>query len=1522
MKAISEGNGFFQRLAVTLTRAIIVAGCFFWAASTFAQTLSVQSDATQPTQPDSIVQLTADAQGLPLLSPDAVPASGTFWLVMPGINGGVTAPMPCPPKDTSLPIYQIANGQFLVDATGGQVAVSPGFAGRRIAATTVADALEQEASSVVNLITRIQTSEADQQTRATMQAMGMDVPSPGDGGTNSFTPDGASYTAPVYGTNLWIAGWNVVSGNVTGTASNTLADVWYEILTNTDLTTPNWGSSGLFVLGSETTNWTQLPAMSVNLMNNCFFRLRSWIDSANIGIPDWWQLLYFGYVGIDPNAPDPAGDGYTNLQKYQMGLNPNIFTPPAISTFAAVLSTNGTNVILSWSPAFGKVQNYALGRYTFDWNTYQYDFTSVGPASGNTNSFVDVGAITNGNPNATYYQIQADYTNGSTPVTYAYWIQSSAPAPSGVTVNYNANNNTATVNWQPSPGNVTGYTILRQNSTGAGFSPIATVPTTPTSFVDNSYPGGFDVEYEVEADYAQGNSSPSDPANPRTNPAYTVPASIVRGPQGALYLVVAGIPQNVTTFRVYRTDSQASYYPISSFSDWWGGLYSTYTWATPQLFSSGAANGYFDVPATNFINGIYQLTTAQAPPFGTYSFQVQALASDGLSGAKVSTGYATGDQSRADYNVPFYDGRAQIAQNINFLFRESETNTPFSMGAVGWPFYEYSYSAHSNYVFAGFHYCNNNNGSPLVLSEFQPFEENNYYKNFCFASANVDSGGNLDTGVGCPAGYWAGSWIFPYFTVTENPPTTYFFDSYGYVSGASQPSFSPVLDNTTAQWLVLGGGVLSYYGTNYFIPNQNNCFGLPLVSIKWPGTATPPQFPTMSPGNYGANVSGSWFFQMGLPTLVSNSYYFARHNIDPLPGEPNFTVTNTTPVLFTSVGQPFTITAWAKQSLQNGNSGTFAYAEQYFDKAYLADQNGNVTTNQTGILSEYGEFFPTAPGKVFLKTKADGALGTVGQCAVNVIGLVLDKNHDGKMDGSFNGQDATSQASPMVWWINDDYDYSGASWDLGHDVQPSWYYNDGYQQKIDSQRDLEDYARLWICGMPALTNGNYQVTLSWANVSSGNPTINLFDTVETNGGIGYLTNLDTATAEAYNYSVWGECRRAIATISPSQSFTFPASHFTNTGNKYFLFDGAIATGAGELLLTVTDNNNNTIAQTGAWLDLHEVRDFYERATITNNISSSAISNWTSGIEMVQQATASALGSDTNLIVLVHGFNVGYDDWLLEGDTVFKRLYWAGYRGKFMAIKWPCEPVTLWTGISENTSIFNNSEIKSYKAGTALKNYLSQLRSRFPNYQLNVLAHSQGNAIMGEAIEQGAPFDTYILTQGAMPASSYDVNAATYSVLTAAEALVPTPEWQPMGYHGVYTNMTGNIVSYFNPQDSVLNIWNADQAAGKPNGYANHVITPLAPYYSYDGANGWWNGILGGLFSSYQVTDPQESRAMISRSRTQPVGRQDTSGVINQTIDLHAQFGFTTGTSEHSAEWTRPIQTCLPYYVQILNTIKP
>jgi hypothetical protein len=299
--------------------------------------------------------------------------------------------------------------------------------------------------------------------------------------------------------------------------------------------------------------------------------------------------------------------------------------------------------------------------------------------------------------------------------------------------------------------------------------------------------------------------------------------------------------------------------------------------------------------------------------------------------------------------------------------------------------------------------------------------------------------------------------------------------------------------------------------------------------------------------------------------------------------------------------------------------------------------------------------------------------------------------------------------------------------------------------------------------------------------------------------------------------------------------------------------------------------------------------------------------------MVQNQTVFNSGEDSNIIVFVHGINVGDWDWLDDSDTIFKRLYWAGYQGKFATVKWPCDFLTPPQPFV--ISVFNESELKAYKASTALKTYLSGLRTRFPNDRLNLLVHSQGNAVVSEAIEQGASFDTYILTQGALPANCYDVNATNDPAITEYDTGSNiTPEWQPMGYHGVYTNMTGHIVNFYNPQDLVLNYWIFDQEHIKPS-----------PNYFYDGTS-CWNDSLG---FNILVTDPQESRSMISRSRTDPIGRQGpasgqtSQGVVGSAIDLNAQFGFNGDTTdEHSAQWTRPIQTSRPYYIQVLNSINP
>jgi hypothetical protein len=65
-------------------------------------------------------------------------------------------------------------------------------------------------------------------------------------------------------------------------------------------------------------------------------------DSNNDGLPDAWQIQYFGSANSPSAAPNamPAGDGVPNWMKYLLGLNPTL---PGISV------TNGLSVGVVWA---------------------------------------------------------------------------------------------------------------------------------------------------------------------------------------------------------------------------------------------------------------------------------------------------------------------------------------------------------------------------------------------------------------------------------------------------------------------------------------------------------------------------------------------------------------------------------------------------------------------------------------------------------------------------------------------------------------------------------------------------------------------------------------------------------------------------------------------------------------------------------------------------------------------------------------------------------------------------------------------------------------------------------------------------------------------------------------------------------------------------------------------------------------------------------------------------------------------
>jgi len=477
----------------------------------------------QSRPPDSFVQVAAESQGLSQVAPEDLPRGGTYWWVMPN---GCAVPTPFLPRDLNGPVYQITDAQFLVDTTGGQVALNshPFALQRQTTANTVATVIAAHADAVVNLINQIQARDAEQQMRSMAMAMG--IPSFGggfgDGGGGSGSgvlPSGSTFVQD-YGTNLWVAQTTVAAGYLTAIATNTEADIKYEILSRTNLLQTDWQSEG-FIFGSELTNWTRL-SVAQNGRPILFIRLRSWIDSYDIGIPDWWQLKYFDTIGIDPDV-SAAGDGYSNLEKFQMGLNPtNYYNTNGVPNFFGCLDASGTNAFLEWSNAPGPVINYVIQRGIQDTNTGNYVYTQIGLVSSNATFFEDVGAITTANAQENIYNLWAVYPGGSYSATnswtvawYSYDGSYGPPYGPPMPGNFWANADTAGTNvllsWTPAAGDVTNYAILRgsYNPTNYFYNYTLITNVNPTTtnleiFGALTNDSNWTVAYEIEAVYPGG----------------------------------------------------------------------------------------------------------------------------------------------------------------------------------------------------------------------------------------------------------------------------------------------------------------------------------------------------------------------------------------------------------------------------------------------------------------------------------------------------------------------------------------------------------------------------------------------------------------------------------------------------------------------------------------------------------------------------------------------------------------------------------------------------------------------------------------------------------------------------------------------------------------------------------------------------------------------------------------------------------------------------------------------------------
>jgi hypothetical protein len=594
--------------------------------------------------------------------------------------------------------------------------------------------------------------------------------------------------------------------------------------------------------------------------------------------------------------------------------------------------------------------------------------------------------------------------------------------------------------------------------------------------------------------------------------------------------------------------------------------------------------------------------------------------------------------------------------------------------------------------------------------------------------------------------------------------------------------------------------------------------------------------------------------------------------------------------------------------------------------------------------------------------------------------LAVDGNRDGTitLSGS-GGSDQTTEDKPYRFWVNDNQDSSsenniaavgGVTVTEGEVVPVAT--PDYTDPNIQCKRDLEDWARLWISLkgdatlIKAMVQNGDSVGLQFEAVSSteSTPTIKICEAVETTGSTGYVNNdgsdggedwADQQITGSYDVPIEDPNGNSIIGSSP---FMLPSDFWDDVDDntpKHLIFEGC-SEGEGKLTLVFYDSNGNKIGEGGAvYLDIKNIKRMYVRAKGTpengipspyNSLSSSVTNQRTSWeSDPDGYPFAQPWDETSQAIVFVHGINPpftaaaqSYLEKIDTAETVFKRLWWRGYKGRFAFYEWPAlNPA----GIGSTGFNFNESEYRGWKYGQGLASFV---QNGLPSqYTKNLFAHSQGNTVCGAALSvYGLHVANYALTQAAVPAGCYatGTNINRYPLFLNAEATSHTPDQtNDLGYRGYLNplNVTGIVVNFENYQDfalatgvsyGVASNWEADQLNYKPNTFATvtYAYDSGPPASPYPAGQRCFLRQLYIPWNQRSVTDIQESMGFVARPRSKAVGAEDhgyplTGGSVTKNVDLSvAPYNFSNGEDDHGGQWSRRNQQTWQYYQELLNDL--
>jgi hypothetical protein len=566
--------------------------------------------------------------------------------------------------------------------------------------------------------------------------------------------------------------------------------------------------------------------------------------------------------------------------------------------------------------------------------------------------------------------------------------------------------------------------------------------------------------------------------------------------------------------------------------------------------------------------------------------------------------------------------------------------------------------------------------------------------------------------------------------------------------------------------------------------------------------------------------------------------------------------------------------------------------------------------------------------------------GQNGRYSIVVISaeLMVDGNRDGEMSfdvPAIHDADQTANEKPYRFWVNDDDD--GAAGDPGDHVPArAPDYGDGV---IRSVRDLEDFSRLQVnvAGLEdALESGQIKAAIEWREIS-GNPRIKLYRSISSKTD--YLTD----AAKANSQTIF-PFRDSLGEVAPNVPMFLPEGFWTQSSqisnvpktlpSAWFLFEGS-GQGKGQLIFTLWKDNRKIGETSGVWLDLKNIKAMYQHQVLGGPDPWTAM-QFEPGSDETKQS-----------ITFVHGWRLSPEDTPNVAETMFKRLWWRGFKGRFAAVRWdtyynpndhgwlPYIGQTLDAYLGK----YNDSEHNAWLTGPALKAFIDGLPS---DYSKHLIAHSMGNVVTGAALQSGLSIDGYALLNAALPASAYDEREilkqlpATVTVTGLPIRLWnqqtpdddPDPATRALAYRGRLKSVAGDLVSFYLPDDYATSFaWELNNALTKPPGGS---LTGRF-LYKRDSASGQKlikgmdDPSTGDVIIDYYIVDPNEAEPYACRTWGKAAGAESrTSGPIRRSIDLSsdvfspsASGGFS---KEHNAEFNYDIQKVQRFYIELLTQL--